>query len=320
MSIKKIVDKVIVSIYKNTDHYVINQLNSINLGKVELYKPTADSDTILRWDELFKDYMTRDFPKKLKDIISNVCKVEEETDYLFDFNKIQSLTASKSFGGMYNGAINGSWFNDLYSWGNAMYPDERMKAENEEDWKRNTSHIESEGFSKSRPINVIYYEWLDRYLASNSGGSHHAALVVYQSIRDKIKYEREVNLKKVSLNNYYIRMLDDEYFSLIINNDTSDKAISENDKFIDIIRKRVSDNISILKPVHYYQNLSILFLPKESLKIDLELFNEWINNAHKQKKIINLPNYLRAPNEFHVKPYIHELHFLKLPNPSSFFK
>ncbi|EOI3591751.1 hypothetical protein ACMSYV_003750 [Proteus mirabilis] len=58
MSIKKIVDKVIVSIYKNTDNYVINQLNSINLGKVELYKPTADSDTILRWDELFKDYMT----------------------------------------------------------------------------------------------------------------------------------------------------------------------------------------------------------------------------------------------------------------------
>lgn len=127
-----------------------------------------------------------------------MCKVEEETDYLFDFNKIQSLTASKSFGGMYNGAINGSWFNDLYSWGNAMYPDERMKAENEEDWKRNTSHIESEGFSKSRPINVIYYEWLDRYLASNSGGSHHAALVVYQSIRDKIKYEREANLKSIS--------------------------------------------------------------------------------------------------------------------------
>jgi len=266
------------------------------------------------------NYMTRDFPKNLKEIISNVCDAEEIIDYAFDFNQIQSLTDSYSFRGKHNGAVDGSWFNDLYSWGKAIYPDERMKAENEDDWKRNIAHIESEGFKKNSPINVIYYEWLNRYLVPNSGGSHHAALVVYQSIRDKIEYKREVILKRVYLNNYYIRMLDDKYFSFIINNDTSDKAISENDKFIDIIRKRVSDNISILKPVHYYQNLSILFIPKESLKIDLELFNEWINNAHKQKKIINLPNYLRAPNEFHVKPYIHELHFLKLPNPSSFFQ
>jgi hypothetical protein len=312
MSIKKIIDKVITLIYKTTDNYVIDQLNNTNLGKIELYKPTADSYTFLRWDELFKDYMTRDFPKKLKDIITNVCSVEEQTDYLFDFNKIQSLTASKSFGGMHDGAINGSWFNDLYSWGKAMYPDERMKAENEDDWKRNVSHIEFEGFRKCRPINVIYYEWLDRYLASNTGGSHHAALVVYQSIRDKIEYKREVKLERVSLNNYYIRMLDNEYFSFIINNDIRDK-------FIDIVRKRVSEESSILEPVHYLQNLRVIFIPKESLIIDLELFNYWINNAHKQKKIINLPNYLRAPNEFHVKPYLHEISFLKLPNSNSIF-
>ncbi|EMH2397398.1 hypothetical protein AB9W60_003378 [Proteus mirabilis] len=320
MLIKKITDSIIAFIYKTTDNYVIDQLNDVNLGKVELYKPTADSNTILRWDELFKNYMVRGFPTEIKDIITNLCRIEKTIDYFFDFNKIQSLTASKSFGGIPDGAINGSWFYDLYSWGRAMYPDERMKAENEDDWKRNIAHIESEGFRKCRPINVIYYEWLNRFVAPNTGGSHHAALVVYQSIRDKIKYTRETILEKVSLNSYYIRMLDNEYYSFIINNDSNPKSLSESDKFINVITELISTHISILKPVHSYQNLMIIFIPKESLKIDSELFNNWINKAHDQKKIINLPNYFRLPNEYHTKPYLHELRYLKMPNPNSIFQ
>ncbi|MGG4702119.1 hypothetical protein ACLPGM_16335, partial [Providencia stuartii] len=68
MLIKKITDSIIAFIYKTTDNYVIDQLNDVNLGKVELYKPTADSNTILRWDELFKNYMVRGFPTEIKDI------------------------------------------------------------------------------------------------------------------------------------------------------------------------------------------------------------------------------------------------------------
>ncbi|MBG2982858.1 hypothetical protein I4599_16310, partial [Proteus mirabilis] len=104
MLIKKITDSIIAFIYKTTDNYVIDQLNDVNLGKVELYKPTADSNTILRWDELFKNYMVRGFPTEIKDIITNLCRIEKTIDYFFDFNKIQSLTASKSFGGIPDGA------------------------------------------------------------------------------------------------------------------------------------------------------------------------------------------------------------------------
>lgn len=68
MSIKKITDSIIAFIYKTTDNYVIDQLNNVNLGKVELYKPTADLNTILRWDELFKNYMVGGFPTEIKDI------------------------------------------------------------------------------------------------------------------------------------------------------------------------------------------------------------------------------------------------------------
>ncbi len=86
MLIKKITDSIIAFIYKTTDNYVIDQLNDVNLGKVELYKPTADSNTILRWDELFKNYMVRGFPTEIKDIITNLCRIEKTIDYFFDFN------------------------------------------------------------------------------------------------------------------------------------------------------------------------------------------------------------------------------------------
>lgn len=32
--------------------------------------------------------------------------------------------------------------------------------------------------------------------ASNSGGSHHAAMVVYQSVRDKLEYKREAVIEQ----------------------------------------------------------------------------------------------------------------------------
>ncbi|MDC9615795.1 hypothetical protein PSI19_18345 [Xenorhabdus khoisanae] len=317
MSMRKIANKVITLLYKTTQNYRIDRLDKINLNKIELFKPTADSNTFLCWNDLFEGYLIRDFPPKLTSILNGIIKIDQSLITDFDFNKIQSLSASKSFGGMQEGHINGSWFDDLYHWGKGMYPDDNLKAEKIEDWNRNISHIEREGFPKYKPIDVIYYAWLDRYLAPNSGGSHHAAMVVYQSIKDKLEYKREVNLEHISLDENYINALDNDYYSFIIENDCTpdNKSTSESVKFIDLIRVIVSDQVYILKPVHYHQSLSIIFISKQGLKIEHDLFVQWINSAHKKQKIIELPTYFRSPKQYQTKPYLHALRFILLGNP-----
>ncbi|MFV2379394.1 hypothetical protein ACNIU6_26800, partial [Escherichia coli] len=60
--------------------------------------------------------------------------------------------------------INGSCFKDLYSWGEVMYPDENLKAENILYWKDNIWHIEHEGVPPRPPINVKNYYLFFRYV------------------------------------------------------------------------------------------------------------------------------------------------------------
>ncbi len=96
-----------------------------------------------------------------------------------------------------------------------MYPAKNLKAENISDWEDNIWHIEHEGFNPRDSINVTYYSWLDRYVASNSGGSHHAAMVVYQSVRDKLEYKREAVIEQLSINSNTVEILDQNYYSFI---------------------------------------------------------------------------------------------------------
>ncbi|MBE8614523.1 hypothetical protein CYG68_19385 [Morganella morganii] len=81
-----------------------------------------------------------------------------------------------------------------------MYPEKNLKAENTEGWKRNISHIEGEGFFRESPIRLTYYKFFNRYVASNSGGSHHAAMVVYQSLHYNLEYKREGKIDAIDIN------------------------------------------------------------------------------------------------------------------------
>ncbi|MCV5490998.1 hypothetical protein OFM83_27475, partial [Escherichia coli] len=73
------------------------------------------------------------------------------------------------------------------------------------------------------PINVKYYSWFDRYVASNSGGSHHAAMVVYQSVRDGLEYKREAVIKQLSIDPGTVEILDKNYYSFIFQIKTLNK-------------------------------------------------------------------------------------------------
>ncbi|MFO7218318.1 DUF6685 family protein [Citrobacter amalonaticus] len=203
--------ELICNLYRLTDHHKLTTATFKNLADIKLFKPTADADTILQLENIFSEYSLRYIDRDLAEILSNLITTDKKHSLDFDFNKIQSLTDSKSFGCGWNKVINGSWFKDLYSWGEGMYPAENLKAENISDWKDNIWHIEHEGFPPRNPINVKYYSWLDRYVASNSGGSHHAAMVVYQSVRDKLEYKREAVIEQLSINSNTVEILGQNY-------------------------------------------------------------------------------------------------------------
>ncbi|HCQ3051767.1 TPA: hypothetical protein OHP98_005053, partial [Escherichia coli] len=137
--------ELICKLYRLTDHHKLTTATFKNLADIKLFKPTADADTILQLENIFSEYSLRYIDRDLAEILSNLITTDKKHSLDFDFNKIQSLTDSKSFGCGWSKVINGSWFKDLYSWGEGMYPAENLKAENILDWKDNIWHIEHEG-------------------------------------------------------------------------------------------------------------------------------------------------------------------------------
>jgi hypothetical protein len=144
-------------LHKATPHCKLNAAIFKNLEDIKLVIPTADAKTILRLDELFNDHSLTLINNDLAESLRSIIDIEKEEIKDFNFNEIQSLTNSKSFGaGLYK-TINGSWFKDLHSWGKGMYSAKNMKAEDDSDWQDNIWHIEHEGFPPRDPLHILYY-------------------------------------------------------------------------------------------------------------------------------------------------------------------
>ncbi|HHO9790997.1 TPA: DUF6685 family protein [Escherichia coli] len=310
-------------LYRLTDHHKLTTATFKNLADIKLFKPTADADTILQLENIFSEYSLRYIDRDLAEILSNLITTDNKHSLDFDFNKIQSLTDSKSFGCGWSKVINGSWFKDLYSWGEGMYPAKNLKAENISDWEDNIWHIEHEGFNSRDPINVKYYSWLDRYVALNSGGSHHAAMVVYQSVRDRLEYKREAVIEQLSINSNTVEILGQNYYSFIFQikqpSNKTENYTSEYE-FTDALKDFGQNRHTTLKPVNYVSNIKLAFIPKDALKTSSETFRNWFYSAISYGKIISLPDYLKNPAHYHTHHYSHELDSITLGNPSRKYK
>lgn len=315
--------ELIFQLYKFTDHYKLTTATYKNLEDIKLVKPTADSNTILQLESMFSDYSLRYVDKGLGEILSNLISTEKKQVQDFDFNKIQSLTASKSFGAGWYKVINGSWFKDVYSWGRGMYPANNLKAEDMSDWHDNLWHIEHEGFYPRDLINITYYSWLDRYVASNSGGSHHAAMVVYQSVRDGLEYKREAIIEHLDINKDSIEKLENDYYSFIFQarKPLDDRSYySFKNEFIDILKHVVSNNINQLSPVHYHSDINLIFIQKDKIYMSHKTFLDWLSAGITSGKIISFPEYLKNPSDFHSACYSHELDSIILGDPCREYK
>ncbi|SFF38414.1 hypothetical protein SAMN03159428_04940 [Kosakonia radicincitans] len=285
------------------------------LDDVRLFRPTADAGTLLQLENIFESSATSDLPAELRQILEKIIARENILDPDFDFGKIESLTSSKSFGSHFNPRINGSWFRNLEAWGKGMYPGDNLRSDTPEDWEDNVWHIEKEGFSRRSPVRVAHYGWYDRFVASNSGGSHHAAKVIWQGRRDNIPYLREVLIENLSIDAGTVRELESRFFSFMYLPRKSDGLRDADAQFRLLLRNRVSDNVWYLSAVRYHENLKFAFITKEALRGRQALFSKWMTTATGAGKIIPLPLYLKNPQDYHKKPYLHDVSNIFLGTP-----
>lgn len=296
----------------------MNEAALLFLDDVRLLRPTADADTLLRLDSVFDKYSVACLSDELQQILKKVVSSSKSDVPDFDFRKIESLTASKGFGKGHNPHINGSWYRNLSAWGRGMFPGKNLRSETLQDWEENVRHIEGEGFSPNRPVNVMYYEWYNRHVVSNTGGSHHAAKVIYQALRDNLTYNREAVVEHLSINTEAVRELEAGYVAFIYRPRRKDGTGHRRDAdtgFQLSLSELVSEHIDYIEPVHYSENIRLAFIPRSGLKVDESRLGQWINTAIQAGKIISLTDYLKNPGPFHVKPYVHEVNDTLLRSP-----
>ncbi|HIF4822216.1 TPA: DUF6685 family protein [Serratia marcescens] len=314
--LERIIDFIIKKGYQLTPSFLRDKLNLIRLEKPKVYRPTADISTILQWERMFDRYNLDGIEDELRNILANLVITEEHHEQNFDFSRIQSLSASKSFGCGHDYSINGSWFKDIASWGEGMYPGRKLSALDEADWSDNIRHIEHEGFHKGSNIHVYYYTWFDRYLASNSGGSHHAALVAYQIKNQGMVYKRDANITTYRINEPLIKKLD-PYFCFITGSEAITPCFGDFYLSLDwILTSFAVKKIYTFDMNATENNCTLFIVPKRDLIISPSIFESWLNSRAKTNEIIRFEDILMEHARFCTTPYTHELRSIHLGDPT----
>ncbi|MFJ5453005.1 DUF6685 family protein [Pectobacterium jejuense] len=311
-------NKIIDRLCRRSFSFRMNEGALLYLDDIRLYQPTADAATILQLESVFMGSTMKYLSTDLRNLLEKMVIRNEIGVPDFDFKKVESLTASKGFGLGFIPRINGSWFKNIHDWGRGMYPGENLRSETLEDWNDNVWHIEHEGFTRRWPVRVTYYGWYKRYVASNSGGSHHAAKVVYQANRDNLTYNRESLVEYLSINIDSVQELECHYFSFIFlarkpygNN----QVMNAETEFRLLLSNLLSNEVEYLSTNCYRDNITLAFISKEKLDGRKTEFEMWMTTAVLAGKIIPLVEYLKHPETFHTKPYIHEIRDIYIGTP-----
>lgn len=313
--IKKFWTAFITKQYQRTSDYQLDMLNCINLERPQFYMPTADASHLVDWNRIFADHVLRGLPHDLLEPLSLIVEEEIESIQHFDLKKIQSLTASKSFGSG-DCKINGSWFQDVCSWGGGMYPSDNFGAMHETDWERNIRHLERDAFSRESPIYVEHLTWLNRYVASQAGGSHHTALVIHQMTTQNRQYYREAKCSNLRINMKYMEQISKNYYSFITHKKLfSSKLYNSTIETSYIFKSETFNDVYSLDMRGSVHNAIIVFLPKREIKINKDIFEQWLNARVKAGLIIPLTDMLANTLKYCSTPYTHFVRDICLGDP-----
>ncbi|EHY9845490.1 DUF6685 family protein [Vibrio splendidus] len=322
--------------FKKMDEWFSIQLNSIQLTPPLFYKPSADAELLVRWESIFKANNMRcvnsapfkNRSKYLSDFFADSVIDSTVVDDEFNWGNIDSLTASKGFGQNHSGMINGSWFPDLNSWGAAMYPTHneteyisyghhKLAALSADDWENNLRHIQMEGFDDAF-IRVVQYQWLCRNVCLNSGGSHHAAMLVHQIKNYGYSYTQRALVTKYSLDIAPIeKLISGGYFIFITSSsafDLSQSLISEPFEFI--LNNRIANEIYCYPMNGCSSNgATVYIMHRDAIQIPIDIFESWYQGQVDVGRIIPLLSMLKDTLAFCTHPYLHELSQIHLGDP-----
>ncbi|MHC5780153.1 DUF6685 family protein [Aliivibrio fischeri] len=302
--------------YQQTDQWKLDQLHQIHFDDIKLYTPTANGNTIIKWNELFAENNMEHHQKEVKYALVN--SVSKKTSLIanFDFSKIQSLTNSSSFG--QSDHINGSWFKDIAEWGYAMYSGSELSNIDEHDWENNISHIEQQGFTKSKPLDISHYKWCNRYECYNSGGSHHAAAASSQMRYQQFQYYRNAEVTEYATNPECINELEQQgfYLFLIAGFGSAHKISHKKLRCEQIIGDLISDRFYSI-PLHYStpNETQIMIIRKEDLKIKARIFEKWYHAQLKMGNLVRLQEAMEDTSKYCTTAYVHQFKWLKLGDP-----
>ena len=310
-------NQVILWLYQLTPFSKVDNLFTLHLRRPKFYKPSADGKLLLNWDYEFRSGFAPYFPEEISDALINCVTTNSYEVSNFDFANIKSLSASKSFGGSWYPKINGSWFSDAASWGEAMYPSGNLSGLDDDDWEKNISYIEKvEGFPISRPISVYYFSWLGRYQASQTGGSHHTAMVLHQIKNQKRHYTRHAKVKEYSLDITAIEELSDDYLMFVTASKVNAGKISTRPVSIEqAIKEYISPKVYTFQLQKSVNKATVCIIPLKEIKIEKDDFFPWYNYQVSNGNIVPFIDLLKNTLKYCNTPYIHEVDSCYLGDP-----
>jgi hypothetical protein len=316
---KNKLDAIVRRLYKKTKYAQKDSLQKIFFGKPQFFKPSADANLLIKWQEIFHESQIKHtVPAYVQQALIRTITQEIKTDPMFDFGSIGSLARSAGFGQKWHATINGSWFESLADWGQGMYPGKNLSGIDGEDFKNNITHVEKkEGFKVGRDINVDYYCWLNRYVGRQTGGSHHSAMISHQIKQQKRRYTRKAKITSYSINTSALKKLTIDNYMFV----TSSKSYSSDYGLSDtkteyILSKYITNvihciNISSCCP----EPNVICFIPKSELKVDSLIFDNWYADQIKRGVIIDLIALLENTEKYCTLAYHHDLDSIYLGDP-----
>lgn len=302
-------------IYRDSELWHKDILDSIHLNSPKLYRPSADGQKLILWNKMCENKQAH-CPSDLSAALLKTVVTNEFSISDFDISKLQSLTHSKGFGEHHFPKINGSWFADLASWGKGMYPDKQLSGLDDFDWKNNIQHVEREAFGRSQPVRVNYYAWINRYVGHQSGGSHHTAMLIHQMVAQERIYKREAKVRNYSLDLIPLSSLKEHYSMFVANRDAyCSKLESKRQDLFTILRQVVASEVYVL-PISgdNHENLAF-FIPYSALAVSKTAFDTWYCSNAERLKIIPLIHFMSNTLKYCTSPYSHELEQIYLGDP-----
>ncbi|MFT5163913.1 MAG: hypothetical protein ACI9FJ_002510, partial [Alteromonadaceae bacterium] len=230
----------------------------------------------------------------LKQAIRELVITSEKRVEQFDFRHIQSIGHSKSFMAT-NKASCASRYHDALHWGRSLYEGDNLKFTTEQDFDDNRDHILSEGTLTGKFIEVQYYDWCNRYNWANTGGSHHAAALLYQIIDQKRHLNCPANITSFHLNAKAMKDVQND-FHLIVATDRCKKA--QECFYLTLFLTEMQIQFSSLPFPGYHTGLLLFAIPKKQRRgIDAPL-SLWIGEQKQHHHLIDFCDLVTQPQHF----------------------